>query len=218
MKHAFIAIALVFAFVGKAHAEPWCSTEDIDDEIVTLAQVCAHEAGLDSPEDCRAIRAVHVALAGHRHTSVLAQVRLYSPRALSGRTSRSWFATMGAWCQVAPSSWPSDLDWLRNERLWFRHYIETERIVLRGSQPECAGTIHDWGCRGCGDHERAQRLGLIPVQCDVETRNDFYARPTMRRREEVHANRMRRIRRTRRSLSPSPRPPSTRPRQRPLEE
>ena len=153
-------------------------------------------------------------LAWHRGTSVIEQVRLYSPRALGGRTSRSWFATMGAWCQVAPSSWPSDLDWSHNERFWFRHYIEVERIVLQGLQPECVGTVHDWGCRGCGDHERAQRLGLIPVRCEGETRNDFYARPTMRRREEIHTVRMRRIRRSR-SLSPSPRPLSTHLRQRP---
>lgn len=180
-----IACALIFLVgVSGAKAEPWCSPDDVAEEVATLAQVCAHEAGLNSPADCQAIREVHVRLAAHRHTSVLRQVRLYSPRALGGRTVRPWFATMGAWCQVAPSSWPESASWARNEHLWFRHYEAVERIVLENTRPPCAGSVHDWSCRNCdGMAERAERLGLIPVRCE-ETRNSFFARPSMRRRED----------------------------------
>jgi hypothetical protein len=40
----------------------------------------------------------------------------------------------------------------------------------------CDSEVHDWG--GAMDRLRAERIGLIPIDCG-ETRNDFYARPSL---------------------------------------
>lgn len=45
----------------------------------------------------------------------------------------------------------------------------------------CASPVHDWG--GAMDRERANRIGLIEVECG-ETSNDFYARPSLVARDD----------------------------------
>lgn len=166
-------------------APAWCPGDPVElqAEILALARVCAHEAGYDSPGDCAAIREVHLNLALARGTSVLEQAWGYSPRALSGRSGRPWLAELGPWCRQ-PESWPGPGDWALIESLWAEHLLISTRAVLAPAKlgEPCRGTIHDWGCPDCGDRERARRLGLIPVVCRG-TENDFYARPSLRRRE-----------------------------------
>lgn len=41
----------------------------------------------------------------------------------------------------------------------------------------CERPVHDWG--GWMDRARAERIGLVPVSCGADTRNDFYCRPSL---------------------------------------
>lgn len=47
----------------------------------------------------------------------------------------------------------------------------------------CDGQVHDWGSPRL-DRARAERLGLVEVECG-DTQNDFWARPSLLPNEET---------------------------------
>jgi hypothetical protein len=51
----------------------------------------------------------------------------------------------------------------------------------------CDGQVHDWGSPRL-DRARAESLGLIEVECG-ETRNDFWARPSLLPNDDVEIDR-----------------------------
>lgn len=164
---------------------------------LTLARVAVHEAGWRSFEtgDLAAIHAVLQGGAERTEVSFNAFAMAYSGRALRGETSRgSWLVQLDPEGRT-PTAWPRMTTRCRgrgsrevcavephppfsNYRESWLETLEHARAVVAGTETHhCASTPHDWGGPSV-DRERARRLGLIRIACG-ETRNDFYARPSL---------------------------------------
>lgn len=163
-------------------------------DALLLARICAHEAGWEADEtgDCAAIHEVLWRGAMREGMSYRSFAHAYSGRALRGETSRRYFAYLNERGEE-PAYWPRYYSRRGSDGLShlsvvppFSHYrrqwlelLEYARGIV-GQHPDdvspCASPVHDWG--GSMDRERAQRIGLLEVECG-DTRNDFYARPSI---------------------------------------
>lgn len=165
-----------------------------------LAQLCAHEAGWDADAtgDCAAIHEVIWRGARREGMRYESFARTYARRLFTGSTSRAYFAQLDERGRE-PSTWPRTRERRMGNGLvaiesvprfshyrwqWLELLAYAASIVDR--EPEevspCASPVHDWG--GSMDRERAARIGLIEVECG-ETRNDFYARPSLVQDDEL---------------------------------
>lgn len=159
-------------------------------DALVLARVCAHEAGWDALDDCAAIYDVLRGGAERHGMTLRAYAYAYSGRALRGQTSRPW---MGALREDGgePLGWPSmrlvrmpggvsrverHPSWSGYRAQWLALLDYARALVSGAVVSRCEEPPHDWG--GSMDHERAERIGLIPVVCG-ETRNTFYQRPSL---------------------------------------
>lgn len=183
-----VVLALLVAL-----ASPSATAQRRAPDHLILAQLCAHEAGWEADEtgDCVAIHEVIWRGARREGMSYASFARTYARRLFSFSTTRSYFAALDE-RGTEPSTWPR----VRTRRLGngsvavesvprFSHYraawldLLAYAATIVGEDPDvlapCDGPVHDWG--GSMDRERANRIGLIPVDCG-DTRNDFYARPS----------------------------------------
>ncbi len=158
----------------------WCPGPADPD---VLARVCAHESGPDALDDCIAIHDAIRGIAEHRALTWDESAWLYSPRALGGETGRPWVAELERVCRV-PAGWRTKEDgsWARYEERLAPLFDHADRCSARKLESPCSGTVHDWSARTAPMRARAVLLELVPVRCG-RTLNDFYARPSMRRRE-----------------------------------
>lgn len=168
-------------------------------EELLLAQITIHEAGWDDTGDAEGIDAVLRNGAAREGISYRAFARAYSGRIWTGETSKPWVRHLTESCD-APAEWPAatvrhgvsaatgEETYVRVPHAPWRVFrarclavMERAREIRSGARTHhCASEPHDWG--GAIDHERAERIGLIPIDCsagDVETRNTFYVRPSL---------------------------------------
>jgi hypothetical protein len=169
---------------------------------LALARICVSEAGWNCFDsgDGLAIHEVILRGAARHDMSYSGFARSYSSAAGRERRHLSermrWIRELSA-TGAAPPSWPTHRHIRREGRVEVRpsipwsHYRESWMAVVERAQEVvgryaldnirvwgiCASPVHDWG--GAMDRERANRIGLIEVECG-ETRNDFYARPALR--------------------------------------
>lgn len=186
-----IITLFVLVFVAPTHAQRASSRDAL-----ILARVCAHEAGWNAHEtgDCAAIHEVLWRGAIREGMSYRAFAHAYSGRALRGETSRRYFAYLDE-RGSEPAYWPRYYSRRGSGGIVhmsvvppFSHYrrqwldlLEYARGIVTQDPDDvspCASPVHDWG--GSMDRERANRIGLIEVECG-NTRNDFYARPSITR-------------------------------------
>lgn len=174
MSRIVMSLALVTGLASVAEAQ------SSDSDALLLARVCVHEAGFDSTEDCSAIAVVLRRLAERQNAPFARAAFAYSGRALRGLTRRSYVAQLDA-TGARPRGWSRGLDWEGDYRArWLELLAYCERVLRGEERSDCAEPPDDWG--GRMDRERAQRLGLVEVDCG-ETRNDFYRRPSSIRAE-----------------------------------
>lgn len=143
------------------------------DEGLTLARVCAREAGLASYRtgDCAGI---HRVLSRVGRGDVEAGAQAYASGA---RGRRAWVAELNR--EISrPPSWPSRLSWVRHARDWMALLRYADRLVEHGSPPGSCRP-HHWGDRH-GDLARAQAAGFVPVSCG-RTHNLFWRDPRIGR-------------------------------------
>lgn len=178
---ALAALVLVL-FAAPASAQR-------EDEALTLARVCVHEAGWDSPADCAAIWRVWTRGAERTGLRRASFARAYSRRLLVERSvTRRWASGLRR-DGLEPEGWPSvemRLErgavrvvrapaWSAYRERWLR-VLEQADAIVRGEGLALPETCEpdDWG--GAMDAERAERLRLIEVECG-DTRNRFFVRP-----------------------------------------
>ncbi len=189
-----LVLVLAVALLARA-----ASSQRRPSEELVLAQITIHEAGWDDTGDAEGIDAVLRAGAAREGISYRAFARAYSGRIWTGETNKRWVRHLDESC-TAPEEWPAatvrrgvdsasgEETYVRVPHAPWRTYrerclavMERAREIRSGVRTHhCMSEPHDWG--GAVDHERAARLGLIPIDCsagDVETRNTFYARPSL---------------------------------------
>jgi hypothetical protein len=171
---------------------------------LALARLCVSEAGWDCFErgDGYAIHEVILRGARRQGLRYTTYARAYSQRLFGARphdsARLSWVGQLDE-RGGAPAAWPRVVirrtangervaphpPWSTFRARWLA-VLERAREVAGWTLDDidewgiCDGVVHDWG--GWMDRDRAQRLGLIPVDCGVDeqgTRNDFYARPSL---------------------------------------
>lgn len=166
----FILLAGVLVAIGiRACMAPIAHADAASErEALALAQLCVHEAGWDSPEDCAAIYAV----AQNRGASIRAG---FGRHLFAGTTTRApWILELDATGDAPPhmvgASWTRDRGTHPARRdAWLALLDECRRIVA--APPVCSA--RGWG--SVHDMERARLLGrrLTPVDCG-HTRNVYY--------------------------------------------
>ena len=173
---------------------------------LALARICVSEAGWACWETGDGLGIHEVILRGaDRHDmSYTGFARSYSSAAGRERTHLSermrWIRELNERGD-APPSWPTqryvrrgdaveirpNIPWSRYRESWMAVLARAEEVVRRyqldniGVWGVCTSPVHDWG--GAMDRERANRIGLIEVECG-ETSNDFYARPSLVARDD----------------------------------
>jgi len=195
--HIVATTAVVFALVASSAA---VADGPRASEQLALARLCASEAGFPERreeggwrfyDDCPAILSVLRFGGQQLDMTWLGFARAYSRRVM-GQTitgPRAWVAHLQP-DGSEPSGWPTTTlvpqrdgtalvrphaPWRAYREAW-RALYEHAGQVLRGEVvAPCEGPVSDWG--GSMDRERAERIGLIPVQCGT-TQNDFYIRPS----------------------------------------
>ena len=196
MRHLFLSVAAVALVASVAVADG----PRISDQLA-LARICASEAGLPErrPEggwrffdDCPAIYAAIDF--GARQTDMRWQsfARAYSRRVMNQTITgpRAWVAHLrpdGA----EPSGWPTVVTrarrdgtasvephppWRAYREAWRALYEHAGEVLAGRVTAPCEGPVSDWGSPEL-DHDRAVRLGLIPVVCGT-THNEFWLRPS----------------------------------------
>ena len=160
-----------------------------ESDALVLARVCANEAGWDALDDCAAIYDVLRGGAARHGMTLRAFAHAYSGRALRGQTSRPWMAALRE-DGGEPLGWPTmrtvrtggvvrverHPSWSGYRAQWLALLDYARALVSGAVTSRCEEPPHDWG--GDMDHERAERIGLIPVACGT-TRNTFYLRPSL---------------------------------------
>jgi hypothetical protein len=198
MRHLFLSVAAVALVASVAPAV--ADGPRISDQLA-LARICASEAGLPErrPEggwrffdDCPAIYAAIDF--GARQTDMRWQsfARAYSRRVMSQTITgpRAWVAHLEA-SGAEPSGWPTVVTRLRRDgtasvephppwrayrEAWRALYEHAGEVLAGRVTAPCEGPVSDWGSPEL-DHDRAVRLGLIPVMCGT-THNEFWLRPS----------------------------------------
>lgn len=168
---------------------------------LALARICVSEAGWGCFEsgDGLAIHEVLLQGADREEMSYVSFARAYSGRVMGARSHSS---TRLAWVSglneagTAPLNWPRVTTrrmrdgmyrveevppWSHYRARWMAVLDRAREVVRlsldgRAEWSPCQSAVHDWG--GTMDRSRAERIGLIPVECG-ETSNDFYARPSL---------------------------------------
>lgn len=167
--------------VERGEEIPWCSEDDAEEGVLTLARLAHHEAG-SSRGDVEGIRRVLTALAVERRVGFTRMARWYAPRATRGATRRSaWIHGLGWRCEPeVPAGWPRRAgSWARAEREWFTTLVTAEAAWRGEVDSPCAGSVHDWGASSIRESAKGR---LLWVECRG-VRNDYWARPSLRRRE-----------------------------------
>lgn len=164
---------------------------------LTLARVCASEAGLQTDtNDCAAIHQVLVRGARQRHMDYIEYAMAYAGSAFDGSGNRPWLMELDE-AGTEPRRWPRmrtrrvrtaqgmrivagpGPSWRRYRRRWLDLLAHARQIVRGHIRVSCEP--EHWGCpqdrlRQCRDHERAVRAGWQLVDCG-ETKNEFWAVP-----------------------------------------
>lgn len=198
MKNTISVLAPLALLLSLASGVAFGQDSSIPAHLV-LARICVSEAGWDCFEsgDGLAIHEVLLRGAARRDTTYVDFARTYSPRATGAVPSRlrPWVGGLREDGE-APSSWPRVVTrtrhdgsvavdphppWSRYRGLWLAVLARARSVTALtlegvGDWSPCARSVHDWG--GAMDRARAERIGLIPVDCG-ETSNDFYARPSI---------------------------------------
>lgn len=187
----FLALGILVALFG--------STADAQvprSRALLLAQVTIHEAGWEDTGDMEAIDAVFRAGAERSAIRYESFANSYSGRIWSGATDKPWVRHINERCNE-PAEWPTIIIRRRVDREGNETFTRVRHASWSVFRERCVAVMararevvagervapcapHDWG--GRVDRERAARIGLVPVSCDlgdVETRNDFYLRPSL---------------------------------------
>lgn len=165
---------------------------------LALARICVSEAGWDcfTTGDGYAIHEVLLRGAERHAMTYSTFARTYSPRAVGDHPGRlrPWIGGLRE-DGDEPYSWPRITTrprrdgmvgvephppWSSYRERWLGVLAQAREVALwtLGDVEEwglCEGPVHDWG--GAMDRARAERIGLIEVECG-DTSNDFYARPS----------------------------------------
>lgn len=195
MSRRMIGIAVtLFLMVGSVGAQ-----ERISDQLA-LARICASEAGFPERreeggwrfyDDCAAIYSAIEFGASQMDMRWQGFARAYSGRVFDQSLThhRSWVAHLRPDGRE-PQNWPTQrfvpqrdgtvrvlahAPWSAYREAWLALYEHAGQVIRGEVTAPCEEPVSDWG--GSMDRERAERIGLIPVQCGT-TQNDFYIRPS----------------------------------------
>lgn len=195
----YLLLGVVTA-ISLATCAPVSSAQTRITDQLALARICASEAGLPErrqeggwrfTDDCAAIyRAISF---GAEHTGMRWQgfARAYSGRVFDQTltTPRAWVAHLAP-DGSEPRNWPTQrfvaqrdgtsrvlphAPWSAYREAWLALYQHAGEVIAGRAIAPCEGPVSDWG--GAMDHERAVRIGLIPVVCGT-TLNEFWLRPS----------------------------------------
>lgn len=196
-----VVVSLALAPLGFSQSRP--DARPLSPHLA-LARLCVSEAGWTCWETGDGYAIHEVILRGARRQGLRypTYARAYSQRLFGARPHDSarlaWVSQLDE-RGSAPQAWPRmhtrrvgdvlrvepHAPWASFRARWLA-VLERAREVSSWTLDDvdewgvCDGVVHDWG--GWMDRDRAQRLGLIPVDCGVDaqgTRNDFYARPSL---------------------------------------
>lgn len=207
MRAPAAALVLFVLSLALVLAQPVRATSERLTPALFLARVAVNEAGWDSFEtgDMIAIHEVFLRGAAFQRVSYLSFATHYSQRVAGIRPSTSgriaWTMNLRADGRE-PSGWPQTTsrrvgDLVRIERhpAWANFRSSWVETLARANEVVawtlddvdewgvCDGEVHDWGSPRL-DRARAERLGLIEIECG-DTQNDFWARPSRLPNEET---------------------------------
>lgn len=200
-KNIGLVTMLALLFVATALPVRSQQVESISPALA-LARLCQSEAGWDcwTTGDGYAIHEVILRGAAREQMRYTTFARAYAQRLFGARPHDSarlaWSSQLNE-RGTAPPSWPRyagsgrtvngtvtltpHAPWGAFRARWMA-VLDRAREVATWTLDDahewsvCDAEVHDWG--GTMDRLRAQRIGLIEVDCG-DTRNDFYARPSL---------------------------------------
>lgn len=209
-RHLIVAILLCFmsGVDTGTHAEAQEVARARLTPEVALARLCISEAGWECFDTGDGIGIHEVILRGASHQSIRYEsyARAYAQRLFGARPHDvprlRWVGQLTSAC-TAPEAWPTTISHsnrdgtvdVRPHASWSSYrerclsiFARAREVVAEMTLDDvdewgvCDTEVHDWG--GFLDEARAQRIGLVPVECGVTdggTRNTFYCRPGMAR-------------------------------------
>ena len=185
---------------------------------VALARLCVSEAGWTCFDTGDGLAIHEVLLRGSARQSIryTSFARAYAGRLFGARPHDvprlRWIGQMNE-TGDAPRDWPATYTrrrrgvttieahapWATFRARWLAILARAQEIVTTNTLDDidewgsCERAVHDWG--GWMDRDRAERMGLVEVNCDtftsatdeagevvqtrIETANDFYCRPSV---------------------------------------
>jgi hypothetical protein len=170
---------------------------------IALARLCVSEANWDCFANGDGLGIHEVLLRGAAHSGVryVTFARMYARRLFGDRTHDidrlRWVGQLTPAC-TEPANWPEVVTRRRRDGSvdverhapWRAFRARCHAVFERAEEvvatmtldnvddwAVCERPIHDWG--GGMDRARAERIGLVPVACRVDTSNDFYCRPSV---------------------------------------
>jgi len=172
---------------------------------LALARLCVSEAGWTCFETGDGLAIHEVMLRGSDRQGLRYETfaRAYARRLFGARPHDlprlRWVGQMNA-SGDAPPAWPTMLTrrvggtvrvephapWSAYRARWLAVLARAREVVAEMTLDDvdewgvCDRPVQDWG--GWMDRARAERIGLVPVDCGVTdegTRNDFYCRPSI---------------------------------------
>lgn len=159
-------LASLLVLLSAAH-----SSAQRRDRGLELATAVVHEAGFEASRD--EIAAIHAVIVERCDGSVRCQM----PRFARAQTSRPWTLWLRRDAR-RPWLWPARVSWAAYVDRWLAILATADAAVRGEVVHSCEEPPQFWGCRDCGDQLRAQRLGLIEVQCSsTPLANAFYVNP-----------------------------------------
>jgi hypothetical protein len=172
---------------------------------LALARLCVSEAGWECWDTGDGFGIHEVLLRGSARQGLRYETfaRAYARRLFGARPHDvprlRWVGEMNE-AGTAPPAWPATVThrrggvvhvaphapWLSYRARWMAVLERARTVVAEMTLDDvdewgvCDSEVHDWG--GWMDRGRAQRMGLVAVECGITddgTRNDFYCRPSV---------------------------------------
>jgi hypothetical protein len=115
-----LTILICLFFCIPIQANPLPARQWTDDAKLWTARSCAGESGFEAVEECAAIAWVYANRSAHYRCKYTYLVRRYSSAVKKHeRHRRPWLFELDLQ-GTRPKTWPSNLDWSKHKKLWFR--------------------------------------------------------------------------------------------------
>lgn len=164
----FMLVCTVFMQQCSNSAAAQDDSPVASDDAVTLARLCVHEAGWDSPADCALIHAVLMGIVERDGVTYEQAAELAAPRLARCMVSRRWVCGLDE-DAARPAYWPL-ASWETHRPQWLDILDHAQRVISGEVESPCSSTPRVWG--SAADVARGRGRGFTWVDAGCRgTRN-----------------------------------------------